>query len=190
MNMKTKSFIVQLIILILILIPGAIIKNFRKNKEEERLKKHAEDRRKQELSGYKKIIEDKNNIANTIDQSIYSKVDFKEDYDIDKMVNWINRYVLPKLLTPQYKQRIKDEIYKYYGSSEDERKEADEDMKTMVIKAENFDDEGIIIVDGEQMIRIACSFIVYDIADILCKAFEGKKEFGTGDGDEGTVYLK
>ena len=190
--MKSYSKLEQLIIFIIIILPLAIMKVItdkkdKKREQEEQARKYEENKKKKE-EGYKKFLEDKSNIANTIDQSIYSRVDFKDDEDVEKIVRWLNSCVIPKLVTPQYKQSMKDEIIEYFELL---KQEGVNNLKVNIptVKAEAEYDDIIRLLDEDQEINTACHFVCDDIADILYKAFDGEYSVGTGDGDEGCIYI-
>ena len=189
--MSTYSPIEKLIIIILcvagFVIPGIIGgKKAAKKREEEDRKRKEENRKKQEEED-KKFREDKNNIANTIDQSIYDKVDFTDNSNdhsnMEKIVNWLNNIVFPKLFTSSYKKSIKDTINTEVGDYLD----ASYKNYMPTFKAEYFQPGIILVCDEDQEIREVCLFVTDDIASILRKAIG--RPVGTGDGDEGCLYF-
>ncbi len=192
--MSKYSPIEKLIIMLLTIGIFAIPAIFRgkkdaKKKEEEEQKRKEQYKKEQEEEE-RKFREDKNNIANTIDQSIYDKVDFTGNgKDTEKMVNWLNKYTLPKLLTPAYKKSIKDAI-----NAEVNDGYLGDQYKNYLpyIHAEYFDDHIISFMNNgdkfeEQEIKEICLFVIIDIANIVRKAIG--REVGTGDGDEGCIYF-
>lgn len=171
--MRKHSFIEQLILLVIILIPvtiGSIIKAKRDAKENERIKKREEEMKQKE------------------NQYATDENGKKIPVDLQEVTDWLNKEYLRKLLTPEYKKHIRELLDKAFkdGLLDDSYDDYYNTNKIPEIKAEYDGDNYIIIIDDEQMVRVALSDIIEDVAKVVREHFHCT--CSTGDGDEGCIY--
>ena len=117
------------------------------------------------------------------------------DYTIDDIIKSIKKIEKELLSSSEYKKKIRDAIDEAIENDQlflepgydDEYAKNKSKLPRLV--AEKFEADIIIILDESQDVNIVCSFIVDDIATKLREEYGHKYYFGTGDGDEGCIYL-
>lgn len=115
-----------------------------------------------------------------IDQSQKNRMFSDAHRDIKKMISDLNN-------SKEVKEWIQNRIEKLIR--EEDYDKSDLKFKMVADTFEHFDDElSITIIDGSQSACIEFSDIVYDIANVI-KAKYPLLKVGSGDGDEGTVYM-
>lgn len=117
------------------------------------------------------------------------KISSRDDL-IKRLITDINKCCALCKSDPKLSQKIKQSIDDLKKDGFDEKIQ----YKLGGCKFDDWDGDYLVVIDGDQMIRIYLSWILHDIKIVLNRKW-GKllKEYdikiGTGDGDEGCIYF-
>lgn len=163
--------VADLVVTIGLIAIGLGIRNYKDHKrdKENKTKRNKYEKQREEKLDEKRQTQDE------------LKVQFRQVHeDIKKIVMALKR---DKDLSLKISDKLKtSELTENYSKME---------LKYVLISDifEQGDDDLIVeVIDADQMVRVELSFILWDIVKVLEVKYQ-KLSFGTGDGDEGCIYV-
>lgn len=135
----------------------------------------------------KKELENQYGNIKQIDPKEMNKMIDSAYTDIKKIVADLNK-------STEFKKEVRDEIDKYMVNSKNRGYPVTKSEMQFKLIAEEFERGNkppymiIEVISGTQEVRLALSFVIWNIAEII-EAKYPALSIGTGDGDEGCIYI-